>query len=46
MKLNTDLLQLVPRSRMLGAIPPFPQYAFMACCSVKKVKGNRYISHQ
>jgi hypothetical protein len=29
-------LHLVPRSRMRGYIPPLPQYAFMAWCSVKK----------
>jgi hypothetical protein len=29
-KLTTHL-RLVPRSRMSGAIPPFPQYVFMAC---------------
>jgi hypothetical protein len=29
-----------PSSRMLGAIPPLPQYAFMAWCSVKKHKEN------
>jgi hypothetical protein len=33
-KLTTHL-HLVPRSRMCGAIPPLPQYAFMAWCSVK-----------
>jgi hypothetical protein len=33
-KLTTHL-HLVPRSRMRGAIPPFPQYAFMAWCWVK-----------
>jgi hypothetical protein len=25
---------------MCGAIPPLPQYAFMACCSVKKHRDN------
>jgi hypothetical protein len=34
MKLTIHL-HLVPRSRMLGAIPPLPQYAFMAWCPVK-----------
>jgi hypothetical protein len=34
-KLATHL-HLVLRSRMLGAIPPFPQYNFMAWCSVTK----------
>jgi hypothetical protein len=33
-KLTTNL-HLMPRSRMRGAIPPLPQYAFMAWCSVK-----------
>jgi hypothetical protein len=33
-KLTTHL-HLVPRSRMCGAIPPLPQYAFMASCLVK-----------
>jgi hypothetical protein len=28
-------LHLVPRSRMHGAIPPLPQYVFMAWCLVK-----------
>jgi hypothetical protein len=35
MKLTTHLY-LVPRSRMLGDIPPLFQYTFMAWCSVKK----------
>jgi len=35
MKLTTHI-HLVPGSRMRGAIPPLPQYAFMAWCSVKK----------
>jgi hypothetical protein len=34
MKLTTHL-HLGLRSRMRGAIPPLPQYAFMAWCSVK-----------
>jgi hypothetical protein len=33
-KLSTHL-PLVPRSRMHGAIPPLPQYPFVASCSVK-----------
>jgi hypothetical protein len=33
-KLTTHL-HLVPRSRMRAAIPPLPQYAFMAWCLVK-----------
>jgi hypothetical protein len=33
-KLTTHL-HLVPRSRMSGAIPPFPLYIFMAWCLVK-----------
>jgi hypothetical protein len=28
-------LHLVLRSRMRGAIPPLPQYVYMACCLVK-----------
>jgi hypothetical protein len=28
-------LRLLPRSRMRGAIPPLPKYAFVAWCSVK-----------
>jgi hypothetical protein len=40
-KLTTHL-HLVPRSRMRGAIPPFPQYAFMAWCSVK-AQGKLYL---
>jgi hypothetical protein len=34
-KMLTTQLQLVLSSRMNGAIPPLPQYAFMAWCSVK-----------
>jgi len=34
MKLTTDL-HLALRSRIRGAIPPHPQYASMAWCSVK-----------
>jgi hypothetical protein len=30
----------LPRSRMLGAIPPFPQYAPMAWRSVKEFTGT------
>jgi hypothetical protein len=33
-KLTTHIHPM-PRSRMRGAIPPLPQYAFMAWCSVK-----------
>jgi hypothetical protein len=33
-------LHLVPRPRMRGAIHSLPQYAFMACCSVKKKKAQ------
>jgi hypothetical protein len=33
-KLTTHL-HLVPRSRLRGAIPPLPQYVFMAWCLVK-----------
>jgi hypothetical protein len=32
---QTTHLHLVPRSRMSGATPPLPQYAFIAWCSVK-----------
>jgi hypothetical protein len=39
-KLSTHL-RLVPRSRMRGAIPPLPQYSFMAWCSVK-IQGHLY----
>jgi hypothetical protein len=28
---------------MRGAIPPLPQYAFMAWCSVKKSQGHVYL---
>jgi hypothetical protein len=28
---------------MCGAIPPLPQYAFMAWCSVKKAQGQLYL---
>jgi hypothetical protein len=31
----TTHLHLVPRSRIRGAIPPLPQYVFMAWCLVK-----------
>jgi len=34
MKLNTHLY-LMPRSRMCGAVPPLPQYVFMAWYIVK-----------
>jgi hypothetical protein len=40
-KLPTHL-HLVPRSRVRGDIPPFPQYAFMAWCSVK-AQGHFYL---
>jgi hypothetical protein len=30
-----ELSRLVPRSIVHGAVPPLPQYAFMAWCSVK-----------
>jgi hypothetical protein len=29
---------------MRGAIPPLPQYAFMACCSLKKAQGQLYLT--
>jgi hypothetical protein len=28
---------------MSGAIPPLPQYAFMAQCSIKKAHGQLYL---
>jgi len=40
----------VPRSKMHGAIPPLPQYALMAWCSVKKKhrdsNGFNFIKYQ
>jgi len=33
----TTHLHLAPRSRMCGAIPPLPKYAFMAWYSVEKI---------
>jgi hypothetical protein len=39
-KLTTHLLNLVPRSRTRRFKPPLPQHAFMAGCSVKKLKAN------
>jgi hypothetical protein len=38
-KLTTHF-HLVRGQRMSGAIPPLPQYAFMAWCSVKRIKGT------
>jgi hypothetical protein len=38
----TTYLHIVSRSRMRGAIPPLPQYAFMARCSVKKRGGKNF----
>jgi len=38
----TTHLNLVPRSRMPGAAPPVPQYAFMSWCSVK-TQEQRYL---
>jgi hypothetical protein len=35
---EADHSHLVPRSRMRDAIPPLPQHAFMAWCSVKKTQ--------
>jgi hypothetical protein len=35
-------LNVMPRSRMHGAIPPFPQFAFMAWCLVK-AQGQLYL---
>jgi hypothetical protein len=42
-KLTTHL-HLVPRSRMRGAIPPLPQYAFMARCFVKHRDNLQFYS--
>jgi len=43
-KLTTHL-HLVQGSRMRGDIPPLPQYAFMAWCSVKrKGTGQLYLT--
>jgi hypothetical protein len=39
---EADLLHLVPRSRMRGAMPPLPQYVIMAWCSVK-AQGQIYL---
>jgi hypothetical protein len=41
-KLTTHL-RLVPRSRMRGAVPPLPQYAFVAWCSIK-AQGQLYLT--
>jgi len=43
MKLTTHL-HLVQRSRIGGAIPPLPQYAFMVWCSVKAQGLYLYLS--
>jgi len=40
-KLTTHLYQLL-RLRMCGAVPPLPQYAFMAWCSAK-AQGQLYL---
>jgi hypothetical protein len=40
-KLKTHF-PLMPRTKVRGAIYPFPQYAFMAWCSVK-AQGKLYI---
>jgi hypothetical protein len=34
----------LPRSRMRGAVPPLPQYAFNAWCLVK-ARGQLYFKH-
>jgi hypothetical protein len=39
----TTYLHLVQKSRMLGAIPPISQYAFMAWCLVKKKHWDTFI---
>jgi len=38
----TTHLHLVPRSRMCGVIPPLPQYASVAWCSVKKKHRDNF----
>jgi hypothetical protein len=38
-KLTTHL-HIVPRSRLRGAIPLPPEYAFTAWCSIKKITGT------
>jgi hypothetical protein len=38
----TTHLHLVPMSRMCGATPPIPKYAFMACCSIR-AQGQIYL---
>jgi hypothetical protein len=38
----TIQLRLGPRSRIRGAIPPLPQYTFMARCLVK-AQGQLYL---
>jgi hypothetical protein len=40
-KLTTHL-HLVPKSRMRGAIPPLPQYAVMAWCSIKRKHRDNF----
>jgi hypothetical protein len=41
----TTHLHLVPRSRMHGAIPPFPQYIFMARCLVKHRDNFTFVQY-
>jgi hypothetical protein len=41
-KLTTHL-QLVPRSIQRGSIYPFPQYAFIAQCLIRKPQGQPYL---
>jgi len=41
MKLTINL-HLGPKSKMRGAMPPLPKYAFMAWCSVK-AEGQLYL---
>jgi hypothetical protein len=40
---TSAVTHLVPRSRMRGAIPPRPQYAFVAPCSVKNARRQIYL---
>jgi hypothetical protein len=41
MKLTTHL-HPVPRSKMCGAIPPLPQYSFMAWFSIKEKHRDNF----
>jgi hypothetical protein len=39
---GTQSLITMSRSRVRGAIPPLPQYVFMAWCSVKEKHRNNF----